>query len=222
MNAQLSTLSTEFFNLGEVVRSQLSRFDLHLPKPDSKLITDFENLKLSEQLAALDRLKFEKSICEHAVSESITSIHDPRLTWFALKSLKLRPPSGLFESLEHDECIEIYDGAGKQLYRNFKFFLTCSYSFEDLIIHPWFHLYDRDITTQSLMMSAAERCLTSSTGVETLSIPVHSCKEKVSLKKYNVSVLFKKICPLHSSSKVPTAFLVTSELKLAGSAPGFH
>ncbi|MGE5084855.1 MAG: hypothetical protein ACM3MG_01040, partial [Bacillota bacterium] len=57
-----------------------------------------------------------------------------------------------FELIPEDSLVEIYNQHHTQVFRSFNFFEHSSYTLEDLYCRKWFHLYERDLENQTIVI----------------------------------------------------------------------
>lgn len=115
-----------------------------------RVFSDFENIKLlslpeSEFKSILNRLKIYRDVFQMASEqkELFNAVQEKQLLWFALRSLRLAPPSGFFNAIKDDQLVEVYMGT-RQVYRTFNYYSLCSYSLDELETTPWDQLFTRE------------------------------------------------------------------------------
>ncbi len=102
---------------------------------------------------AIDRMISEYlQVCEDLEKNQEPFLNSRRALWSFLKLKKFTFHEDLFPKIEENDCIEIYDLNGIQLFRSFDFFKICSYSIEEILVHPFHELFYREPEISSLVM----------------------------------------------------------------------
>ena len=104
----------------------------------------FSQLPVHKRAEIVQAVRFYHELCQEQVNEGYKITDSLVFTWRALNKLGLVPRSDLFSKVTDDDILEVYDGEGRQLYRNFRFFDFCSYTMEELYTREWWELYKRD------------------------------------------------------------------------------
>lgn len=114
-----------------------------------RVFSDLENIKLSnlpesEFQSISNRLRIYRDVFQMASEqkEIFNAVQEKQLLWFALRSLRLAPPSEFFNILKNDHIVEVYMG-NRQVYRTFNYYSLCSYSLDELETTPWDQLFAR-------------------------------------------------------------------------------
>ncbi|HVK61260.1 MAG TPA: hypothetical protein VM432_06900 [Bdellovibrionales bacterium] len=86
-------------------------------------ITRFEIMSSKRKQAVLQAVASYRRILESASIEGIsTDLGGPTLTWWALRSLKLVPPSDLLSRISLGDAVEIFDEQHNLLFRSLNAF----------------------------------------------------------------------------------------------------
>jgi hypothetical protein len=203
---------SEFQNASERFRKGMITLGVPYHEPPPGFATDFAKLDEKSRSRAIEGLKFYLHLCEVATERSWAPLNDHRLTWYALKRIGLKPPSSLFTHLQPESCIEIYDSAGVQIYRNFNFCKYVTYSLEELLIYPWTDLYGRNDEIFKHMGVVAGQAFTSKDPFDP-AIPVHPVRELRSMGHREMNIHFEWVSPLFNETTGRTeAFLSISNL----------
>lgn len=203
VSAQLNEL---FVKLGVPLKNEQS--------DENVILTVFNSLLESKKQEILNRLNFYADICASSISNSYAGLNDNRVTWYAIKKLGMIPPPGLFEQIKDSDCIEIYDGEGIQIFRNFNFCEHVTYSIQDCLIYAWDQLYKRSEDIIGVMMAEAGKALLEAREPFYSKIPVHNCTEIKTENRRQYQVRFNIISPLFDKDGKTSAFLVTSRLQV--------
>jgi hypothetical protein len=139
--------------------------------------------------------------------------------WHALKTLNVIPDSDIFSKFQNEDVIEYYDVTGTQIWRNFNYMKICSYTFEELTCHDWPTLYVRDQKlNESLVALMIDTVNTGHRGPKFIDVDYHVCDERFSEDRYRLHVRHDYICPLFDTSQQAAGFIVTSKVKVVGTA----
>ena len=119
-----STNSTELFRESISLFEELLERIANIPKrPIPDHVWDiFAQLDEEQRAAAIEQISSYTELLAEAVAEGISLMADKRLAWFAMKKLKLTPPSDLLELIEEDDCVEVYNVNGIQIFRSLTFY----------------------------------------------------------------------------------------------------
>lgn len=79
--------------------------------------------------------------------------------WRVLRQLGFVPSDDLFEHLNEDTCIEVYDNRGVWVYGNLNFYEITSYSLAELYEFPWHALWHRNELDQARTYALGEKLL---------------------------------------------------------------
>lgn len=121
--------------------------------------------------------------------------------------------SDVYEKLDQDRVIEIYNLDNVQVYRSLNFFTFCSYDLSDLLSYEWFELYERSIQVISKLFEATEKLKQRSYTLEPLSlmdVPKHIMREKFSEERLAFFIEFEELYPVYNSSREICGMLATS------------
>jgi hypothetical protein len=84
----------------------------------------------------------------------------------------------IFNLIDEDDVIEIYNDEGIQLYRNITFCKLCSYSLLDLAVNSWDELYDKPTAIKNKIMSKINEVMTTSEGTVAYEMSSYIQREK--------------------------------------------
>lgn len=194
-----------------------------------RVFSDLSETKLlhlpeSELTAITKRLKIYKDVFQIASEqkEIFNNIQEKQLLWFALRSLKLVPPSDFFNILQSNHVVEVYMGH-RQVYRTFNFYSLCSYSLDELETTHWEQLFIRQDPTivekihAELAVALAERRTVHS------QIPCHHVVEANSAFRNEVMYEFAFIAPLTDlNGDAQDCFMAVSSIKLVNTTNEFE
>lgn len=203
----------ELKNVSARLAAIFERHWIRYPQMPASAVAAFSLLEPVRQADIVRQLEFFEHICVRCESMSYGLVDDKRLTWYALQRLGLRPPGDLFEKIDDADCVEIYNAENIQIFRNFNFCKITSYSLEEILIHPWYELFDREKSVLEVMQKTAGHALMGARDPFPAAIPPHTCNEVKTPDLNPIEVTFKWISPLYSSDKSVGTFLATSSLR---------
>jgi len=94
------------------------------PRPVPETVwRDFMGLSPQRRRAIIEQLRHYTAILSAASKDGISLIGEKRLAWFAMRLLKLVPPSGFLDLIGDGDYFEIYNADGLQIFRNLEFYL---------------------------------------------------------------------------------------------------
>lgn len=133
-----------------------------------------------------------------------------RSAWNAVKGKNLIICSDLFDKIDKEDIIEIWDLTGKQLFRSFHALRYFSYTIEELNMYPFYELFERDISVEAAYAEEFVRIMKGElTGTYKLPIPAHVVREKRAARG-NVSLVTPKyVSPLKDRFGRVVAFIYT-------------
>lgn len=205
--AQFIELSCSISSYGAKIGKQIK------PYTDSSL-PFFNKLNLEAKLNVLNALKTYEQICSDTIKEGY-DLDSLSLIWYALRRLKLRPPSDLFKNLKKEHVIEIHDLTGLQIFRNFNFYDFCSYSLEELYCSPWSYLFQHEAGALEMILDFVKGVAVGKIdNVVDLESSPHEAKELYSENKNHVRTTFEYGSPLFGEDSRPSATLVAEDMKL--------
>jgi hypothetical protein len=143
------------------------------------------------------------AICSRAIQQDIDLNDNHSLIWWALKEIGLRPPSDLFQQLQKDDVIEIYDPNFIQVFRTFNFFKLCGYSLDQILCYEWYELYKRDENITKHMVDVCSDIIAGKIR-ETLhtKFPDHIVEQPLAKDKKAIKIQHRFVSPLHGSNGI--------------------
>ena len=104
---------------------------------------DFMGLSPQRRRTIIEQLRNYTAILSAASKDGISLIGEKRLAWFAMRLLKLVPPSGFLDLIDDGDYFEIYNADGLQIFRNLEFYKLISYTIAEIAVYRWDQLYSR-------------------------------------------------------------------------------
>lgn len=112
----------------------------------------FERLSNSEQNDVLANIANYDAICSE-VRKNGNSLKDNKVMLkTALQKFGWSIAPELYDQIQEDHIVEIYNLQHTQVFCGFRFFCYCSYTLEDLYCRKWYHLFERNEIDQDYMM----------------------------------------------------------------------
>lgn len=178
----------------------------------------FSKLPIDKRKQIISSLDFLIRVCEATIKNGYSADDSAQLTWYAIKELGWRPSSDLFEKIDNDSIIEIYDTNNLQVFRNFNFFDFCSYTLEEIHCIPWTTLYYRpdESITKEILRHISDHFESHSYTTKYVGIPKHSVKETRSAQKYELFISLEYISLLFNSANSPEAIVAIETAKFNG------
>ena len=169
----------------------------------------FLDFSFDEQSQLLSSLETCNSICESAVQNGIALRKNGlALAWWAMKSFKLRPTSGVFSYLKPGDIIEIYDQNDVQIFRTFDFLKCVSYSLDEVHTYRWWELYERAEAVTEKMLSVAKEVGSATRPITFLApFATHSMTEKFSARRLVAQVESRLVSTLMGPDGEPRAYM---------------
>jgi PAS domain-containing protein len=176
----------------------------------------FSTLSTEAQTQTIGRIEMMLNLCKQTVASG-TSIASPSAileTFF--KNTGLSSIDGLFENVQEEDSIELFDTNHQLVFANLRIFQLISYPLEDVFCRPWTDLLDREnaIVTESLLklgneMLSGKRTKLTSTAV----IPDHVCREKDSPGMVGFKIVPNFFAPVYHGGVI-AGFLCSNHVAL--------
>ncbi len=184
-------------------------------KPYIEGLPYFSVLADDQKAEIVRSLTFFAELCQEQVSEGYKLKDNLSFTWRAFKKLGLIPRADIFNHLTDDDIVEIYSSENRQLYRNFKFFEFCSYTFEELHSLEWWSLFERESAKTMEIFDAVSKVISGEvTGTYFPPIEPHLLKEIRSADCLSMTYEVKLVSPLVKNKQVD-AFIIFERATLA-------
>lgn len=182
----------------------------------------FNKLNHIDKLKVISELKSFNEICEQILSEGKALTDAKAMTWYALRKFNLHFPSDLFDFINDENVIEIYNRDNIQIFRNFNFFDVTSYTLEDLLCRPWVDLFSRlnSEHTMSIINTCNKFYSKELTAVTPLShVGKHKIVETDSPFGLNVDAVVDFVAPIYDKTKYPAGFIAIETAQLTSVLP---
>ena len=121
----------------------------------------------------------------------------------------LRCPDDLFSKIEKGEIIEIYNPDGFQVYHNIEWLKLSSYSLLDVMVFPFYELFDRPSSIVEAIRNEGFRAFSQSAFETTpMMVPKHMLRERLSAENREFVVEFRNVAPLHDGEGKSRAVVI--------------
>lgn len=211
-DAQSVSLADSFSFASMQYRAVALRLGLDIRDSETGLHTRLKELDECALETGIKGMNFYRELYA-SILEDHSQFDEVQCLWYAIRKLGLRPPHDLFERVGPNECFEIYDSNGVQVYRSFNFANYTSYSLEEILTIPWYRLFYRDSSIIEQMQALAGRVFSGEILTpQKIDIPDHYCHETYGTKNEKCVVSFKTISPLFDKTGRVDSFLATSEI----------
>lgn len=180
----------------------------------------FRTYDSKTQEDCLNKANTYLEICQSTLNSGSSLTNTKQMLWYAVRRLKLLPSDDLFEVIQENDVVEIYNSNGVQLFRNHRFFDICSYDFAELFIYPWYELYKRDNSVDEQIMFFANKIFSGEhkTTIAVSNIPYHKMQEIFSPEKFIMEMQEKYFSPLKPKSGSSNCTVAISNVRVVGKA----
>lgn len=126
--------------------------------------------------------------------------------------------------LQKDDVIEVYSEEHIQLFRTFNFYKYSAYSYLDLLVNEWFHLWERPRHLLESLMSIGQSVVNGDKkGITSMvHLPQHVYKEiynsedAKNFEARSVLCKFGHICPIHKADESIGGFIINCRVQVLG------
>lgn len=132
-----------------------------------------------------------------------------------VKDLRLIVDEGIWEKIEKDDIVEIYNCDVIQIYRSLSQMNLCGYTLLDVLTHEFYELYERSLPINEQMLEATRKVFEGPASGFSLSgmIPKHLMREIFSSNRGVFEIEFKYICPVYHWPRNPYGFIVVQRAR---------
>lgn len=210
-------LVTEFRSLAENVACLLTNEKVRaIPYHESHL-PHFSALSSEKKRQACHDIKCYLQSLE-AVLAGNGSLRDKRSLWTALKFFGFTPTSDIFELINAEDAIEIYNAEGLQIWRNLGFMEVCSYSLEEVFCYTWQERYERHPEAMSKLVTILENMKTDRPPRTVRADVNNMLVEVFSMEKLIIDVHHEYMSPVMDSDRQMAGFVISSKVKVLRSS----
>ena len=185
------------------------------PRPVAeKVWRDFMGLSRQRRRAIIEQLRGYTAILSAASKDGISLIGEKRLAWFAMRLLKLVPPSGFLDLIKDGDYFEIYNADGLQIFRNLEFYKLISYTIAEIAVYRWDQLYSRAAYChRQIVEQCFEKGFSGDKTPYKLNIDDHETCEAMSKEARMFYIWPGWLVPLSDQNRRVVAFFATSKRK---------
>lgn len=164
------------------------------------------------------RIAWMKAYNEILAAEVVNGKRSSRekdLMWKFLAKMRYVPTSDIFDRIEDDHYIEIYDLAGDQMYRSLNYFDLVSFTVDDVMNLNWKRHYSRNKRVNLSLLSLTARLFTGQfkeTYICT-KVPTHQVSETIA-GHYLFELNIRYISPLKQRGKCMAMVVVSNTRRL--------
>jgi len=171
-----------------------------------------------KQIAIMDKI-----VAQTEGTEMETPTHDEwPLILQSLEYYGLRLKDDFQKILHKDDVIEVYSAEHIQLFRTFNFYNYSAYSYMDLLVNEWFHLWERSSALLQSLFAVGQSVISGEKqGITSMdSIPQHVYKEiynsedLANFESRSVLCKFGHICPLYKRDNSIGGFIINCRVKV--------
>jgi hypothetical protein len=109
-----------------------------------KAFSPFENLSVEQQVIVFNYTQRWLKILKTMQHENENWLDSRKLLRTTCRILNLNPPEEIFNRVDPDDIVEIYNSNGLQIFRSFNLFLRTKHSIETMLCSSWEKLTERD------------------------------------------------------------------------------
>ncbi|MCB0365643.1 MAG: hypothetical protein H6624_04420 [Bdellovibrionaceae bacterium] len=214
-----SEKSARFLCLSTHLASIATKDGVHYHPYFDPRLKVFSSLSPQQQQNALSSLETYIGICELTQANGARLRDNKSLLWYALKSMKLRFSSDLFDLISEEDTIEIYDAENIQIFRNLQAMSLLSYSLEDLFCHTWMELFSRENPeiVENIQKTAIEMFTSNSNSARPMShLGFQKVRESRSPLKYEYNLMVKYLAPLLDDNGHVVALMAIEDVQSVG------
>ncbi len=205
-SSRLEALLREFAQ-----RAQLEGMPVKTFSESRPLHTVFAQAPLLRQQKTYENFKQFYDVCADAIRNEIPLVQGSRLLWRMISKLGLTPCSDLFDKIEEEDVLEIYDCELMQVFRNFKFLELCNYSLDQVLSYQLTELFQRPHAITMTMLDQVQKLLSNDGKGSTVvaDIPLHTLEEVMTPEKAQFLIEHRYFSPLYNDDKTIVGFVST-------------
>lgn len=160
----------------------------------------FRALPLAQKTLAVSRLETMLDLCQKTLARGLTLSNPSALLETFFDQYGLSSVQGLFENLQDDDSVEVYDTTHQLVFANLIAFRAVSFTLEDVYCRPWTDMLSRDTRgVHEALMKVGQEILagTKNALTSTAFIPDHVCREMNSPEMRSFIVFPNFFAPLY-------------------------
>lgn len=188
-------------------------------------LSKLAGLSAERKSQILDQTRAQKQIVADLAHETGTEYHEEwPLIEKAMSLYGLHLKDDFKKILHRNDVIEIYNAEHLQIFRTFNFYEYSAYSYLDLLVNEWFHLWERPKSLLERMYAIGQSVTSGNvTGIMSMAdVPEHVYKEiynsedVANFEVRSVLCKFGSICPLYKADGQIGGFIINCRVKVLG------
>lgn len=204
----ISSLQNEYSLELDALATLLNKLG-HKVKPyHDPAVPIFRQLSESKQYQVLQALTAYRMALQD-VTRYDDNIDMSQFVWRFLMRLGIAPSEDLFQTIRHENFIQIYNLDQFQIFRSLRCFERCSFTLEELTSKSWYELWDRDSLFYYALTGLATKILQFIKPTHLrLDFPYHNVREIESESLFDFRYKIKTIHVLTKRKKALAAVLI--------------
>ena len=173
---------------------------------------------------ALERIETMVTVCLDSLAKGAKITDNAALVECFLKYRDYTSVDSLFELLEEDDSVEVYNTSHRVLFTSVGTLSAVSYTLEELYCRKWTELLSRDVMgVHESLFKLAEEVLAGKHHdiISTQYIPDHVCREPKSVEKRSFIIFPRFFAPIYQMGKI-AGYLCANKLFPYDEPPIFH
>lgn len=227
-NSESSELNQSILNSVQQLAMSGSQVSGRALKPFSKsALSKLATMPLEKKQQITQAIAAQRSIVldADALETPKEEVHDEwRLILKALDLYGLHLKDDFKSVVHHRDVIEIYNADHLQIFRTFNFYEYSAYSYLDLLMNEWFHLWERPKSLLERLFVMSDAVAKGKIkGIHSMNeFPEHVYKEiynsedVANFEVRSVLCKFGSICPLYKDDGEIGGFIVNCRVKVLG------
>ena len=175
--------------------------------PEKLALTPLESLRQRN----LDLRKYVTILQETTLGRDLSN---KAITKNVLDFMKLSTSEDMLNTITEEDIVEIYSPECIQIFRNFKFYETTTYSLSDLLLYDWSELYYRPSQVFQKIQVHIDKVLKTDHDdlvSDMADVPTHIIKEIKANPIQLCEIRFKKIAPVTDRAGRRAGLIVTCQ-----------
>jgi hypothetical protein len=202
--------SSKFLELAKSYTEVLAEQKIYLKAtavPD--ICPIFDALSLDEKRDVIRRMDGDLALFAEVKNEGETLTDSPRLLWRYLVRAHLVPCSDIFDKIEKEDVVSVYDIKNRQIFQNMRFFELVSVTLEQLFCSPWYAYTKRPPEVeQQLYMTATSIMSGQIRTTVAPPAPEHFCQEVNTEGLVKLSIKVKWASPVFSAGNTAAMIVI--------------
>jgi hypothetical protein len=138
-----SELTHTFARLAQAFSAFVEKAGVRIKPLASPELPFFSALDSSRKRAVIEELQSMIAVFQSMEEEGLSLRDTPKLTWRAVRQLRMTPCPDIFDKMTADDVVVIYSPQNKVLFYNMRFLELHTFSIEELHCSEWYRLSTR-------------------------------------------------------------------------------